>query len=566
VKTSKMSNTAVVTAATDLVAKFNLKYADQSPFHLVSTTAGATLVLAFVYGQLTSKHPLHERIKKYVFRQIRKLPYVKEKIQGEISKVQDGLEKEHLALTGHLEDILELPATGMPEDEVLKLAKIYADLGDADWKNGSESGTVYNGNAKLTELMTKVYGMTAWSNPLHPGTFPGIRKMEAEVVRMACQMFNGGPDSCGCITTGGTESIILACKAYRDWAREERGINNPNMVVPVTAHAAFDKAAAMLDMVIKHVKVDPVTQEVDLKAMKRRIDSSTCMLVGSCPQFPHGSIDNIQGIAKLGLRYGIPVHVDACLGGFLVPFMNEAGFPLDAFDFRVDGVTSISADTHKYGFAPKGSSVILYSKPIYRHYQWFSFPDWPGGIYATSTISGSKAGGITAACWASLVYHGRSGYVDSTRKIVNTTRYITNELSKIKGIKVMGKPQVSVVAFGADQANIFGISEMLKERGWNLNNLQFPSCIHLCVTLLHTEEGVADKFVNDVRDSAAKAMADPSATNTESAAIYGMSQTIPDRGLVSLITWSYLDSLYITKTEHKIKEMALEENGNKKEE
>jgi len=552
-----MSSTAVVTAATDLVAKFNLKYESQSPFHLVSSTAGATLVLAFVYGQLTSKHPLHERIKKYVFRQIRKIPYVKEKIQSEISKVQDGMEKEHLALTGHLEDILELPAQGMTEDDVLKLAKVYADLGDADWKNGSESGTVYNGNTKLTELMTKVYGMTAWSNPLHPGTFPGIRKMEAEVVRMACQMFNGGPESCGCITTGGTESIILACKAYRDWAREERGIEHPNMVVPVTAHAAFDKAAAMLDMVIKHVKVDPVTKEVDIKAMKRTINSSTCMLVGSCPQFPHGSIDNIQEIAKLGITYGIPVHVDACLGGFLVPFMKEAGFPLAPFDFSVEGVTSISADTHKYGFAPKGSSVIIYSKPIYRHYQWFSFPDWPGGIYATSTISGSKAGGITAACWASLVYHGRSGYVDSTRKIVNTTRYITDELAKIPGIEVLGKPQVSVVAFGCAKdagANIFGISEMLKDKGWNLNNLQFPSCIHLCVTMLHTENGVADKFVNDVRESAAKAMADPSATNTESAAIYGMSQTIPDRGLVSLITWSYLDSLYITKTERKIKE------------
>merc|ERR1719357_490202 len=310
-------------------------------------------------------------------------------------------------------------------------------------------------------------------------------------------------------------------------------------------------------MVIKHIAVDPETRAVDVKAMSRAIDSSTCMLAGSCPQFPHGTIDDIQAIAALGLKKGIPVHVDACLGGFLVPFMEEAGYPLPPFDFRVEGVTSISADTHKYGFAPKGSSVILYSEPKYRHYQWFTFADWPGGIYATSTISGSKAGGITAACWASLVYHGRSGYVDSTRKIVNTTRYITDELAKIPGIEVLGKPQVSVVAFGCAKdagANIFGISEMLKDKGWNLNNLQFPSCIHLCVTMLHTENGVADKFVNDVRESAAKAMADPSATNTESAAIYGMSQTIPDRGLVSLITWSYLDSLYITKTERKIKE------------
>jgi len=378
--------------------------------------------------------------------------------------------------------------------------------------------------------------------------------MEAEVVRMCCNMFNGGPDSCGCISTGGTESIILACKAYRDWAREERGIQDPNIIVPVTAHAAFDKAAAMLDMVIKHIAVDPETRAVDVKAMSRAIDSSTCMLAGSCPQFPHGTIDDIQAIAALGLKKGIPVHVDACLGGFLVPFMEEAGYPLPPFDFRVEGVTSISADTHKYGFAPKGSSVILYSEPKYRHYQWFTFSDWPGGIYATSTISGSKAGGITAACWASLVHHGRSGYVDSTRKIVKTTKYIAQELGLIKGIKIFGKPQVSVVAFGSDETNIFGISDTLKNKGWNLNNLQFPSCIHLCVTMLHTEAGVADKFIKDVREATETALANPDSATSEAAAIYGMSQTIPDRGLVNLITWSYLDSLYITKAEKEAKD------------
>jgi len=537
------------TSLTEVVQQFNRRYADQTPFQLVSTTAGVTLALAFVYKQLTSKHPLHVRIKKQIFRLIRKIPMVRQRIEKEIDQVKDGLEKEHISLTGHLEDILELPAKGLTEDEVLELATIYTDLGDADWKNGSESGTVYNCNSKLSELMTKVYGMTAWSNPLHPGTFPGIRKMEAEVVRMCCNMFNGGPDTCGCISTGGTESIILACKAYRDWAREEKGIENPNMIVPITAHAAFDKAAALLDMVIKHVRVDPLTQAVDIGAMRRAINSNTCMLVGSCPQFPHGVIDDIEAIAKLGLTYGIPVHVDACLGGFLVPFMKEAGYPLAPFDFSVKGVTSISADTHKYGFAPKGSSVIMYSELKYRQYQWFSFPDWPGGIYATSTISGSKAGGITAACWASLVYHGRQGYVESTKKIIETTRYIAQKLGAIKGIKLFGNPQVSVVAFGTDEANIFGISDMLKNKGWNLNNLQFPSCIHLCVTMLHTENGVADRFVADVSEAAAAALKDPSSANTEAAAIYGMSQTIPDRGLVSLITGAYLDSLYITKAE-----------------
>ena len=332
------------------------------------------------------QHPLFGRLKKSLFRRIRNLPYIKDKIAKEVKKIQNDFEKEHLSHSGHLDDILELPEMGRSAEEVLQLTEIYTQLGQANWKRGSESGTVYTGDQILSELMTKVYGMTTWTNPLHPGTFPGIRKMEAEIVRMCCSLFNGSPESCGTVTSGGTESIILAVKAYRDWATEELGIQYPNIVIPTTAHAAFDKAGIMLDVVVKHVRVDQETKKVDVEAMKAMINSSTCLLVGSCPQFPHGSIDDIQSIAKLGVKYGIPVHVDACLGGFLVPFMNEAGYPVAPFDFSVEGVTSISADTHKYGFAPKGSSVILYSKPIFRHYQWFTFSDWPGGIYATSTI------------------------------------------------------------------------------------------------------------------------------------------------------------------------------------
>ncbi len=275
------------------------------------------------------------------------------------------------------------------------------------------------GNPELTSLMTEVYGLAAWTNPLHPDAFPGVRKMEAEIVRMACNIFRGGPDSCGTVTTGGTESIMLACKAYRDWARQVKGIANPVIVVPTTAHAAFDKSADMLDIGIVHVPVDPITQRVDVKAMARAITRNTCMLVGSAPQFAHGSVDDIRAIAAIGKRHNIPVHVDACLGGFLIGFMDEAGFPLEPFDFSVDGVTSISADTHKYGYAPKGSSVILYSASEYRHYQWFAVVDWPGGIYATSTIGGSRAGGIIAACWASLMHYGRDGSKYTYNYIIN---------------------------------------------------------------------------------------------------------------------------------------------------
>ena len=324
--------------------------------------------------------------------------------------------------------------------------------------------------------------MSAWTNPLHPDAFPGLRKMEAEVVRMACSIFNGGEDSCGCVTTGGTESIILACKTYRDLARDTRDVEMGEILVPVTAHAAFDKSADILGIRIRHVPVDEVTRRVDLKAMKRMINKNTIVLVGSAPQFPHGTMDDIEGVAALGVKYNIPVHVDACLGGFLVAFMDEAGFPIKPFDFRVPGVTSISADTHKYGYAPKGSSILMYSNQEYRNYQYFCYPNWPGGIYGTPTITGSRAGGIIAACWAALKYFGRDGYVQATKEIVETTRRITEAIRHVPGLKIIGIPEVSVIAFDSDLFNIYSLSDGLKTRGWALNALQFPACVHLCVT------------------------------------------------------------------------------------
>merc|ERR1719244_2275242 len=393
--------------------------------------------------------------------------------------------------------------------------------------------------------MTEVYGLAAWTNPLHSDAFPGLRKMEAEVVRIACDLFNGSSDSCGCVTTGGTESIILACKAYRDKGRED-GIEIGEMLVPVTAHAAFDKAAELLGMRIRHVPVDEVTKRVKVDTMRRMISSNTVMLVGSAPQFPHGSMDDIQDIAALGVRKGIPVHVDACLGGFLIAFMEEAGFPLQPFDFRVPGVTSISADTHKYGFAPKGSSVILYSDKKYRDYQWLCFPDWPGGIYATPTIGGSRAGGIIAACWAAMLFFGKEGYVQTTKEIINTTRKITEALQKIPGIQIVGVPDVSVIAFDSKDFNIYGLSDGMKKRGWALNALQFPSCVHLCVTRPHTLPGVAEKFIRDVTEITAEIMKDPSASDAGSAAMYGMAASIPDRSIVEDLTGVYLNALYYT--------------------
>ncbi|MEQ2292799.1 Sphingosine-1-phosphate lyase 1 [Ameca splendens] len=440
----------------------------------------------------------------------------------------------------------QLPSKGLTQSQVMEKIKEYDTLNEVQWEKGCVSGAVYWGDETLTKLLVKVYGDFAWSNPLHPDIFPGVRKMEAEVVRMSCTLFHGGPNSCGTVTSGGTESILMACKAYRDMAHE-RGVKYPEILAPVSVHAAFDKAAHYFGMKLVHIPLDQKTMKVDVKTMRRAISKNTAMLVCSAPQFPHGIIDPVEDVAKLAVRYNIPLHVDACLGGFLIVFMEKAGYSLAPFDFRVKGVTSISADTHKYGYAPKGSSVILYSDKSYRQYQYFVAPDWQGGIYASPSVAGSRPGGIIAACWATMMYMGESGYVDATRKIISTARKIRNEIKKIKGVFVFGNPEVSVVAIGSEVFDIFRLSNALTSKGWNLNTLQYPSSIHICCTVLHTQPGVADRFIREVKDQVAIIMKNPKEKTTGKGAIYGMAQAIPDRTLVTEISRGFLDCLYSTE-------------------
>ncbi|KAH9502524.1 Sphingosine-1-phosphate lyase 1 [Bulinus truncatus] len=502
------------------------------PWQIAVYTGGTTFVVLYLRDFLfQDDETLTNRAKRQFFHLVRKIPAVQRKIALEMGKVTSSVSD---SMSKNIEGdyLIKLPENGLNEQKVLEELLKYKQMSNNSWKKGMVSGTVYSGDDHLTELMAKTYGMFAWANPLHPDVFPDVRKMEAEIVRMCCSLFNGDQTSCGALTSGGTESILLAMLAYRNLARE-RGIKIPEIIVPSSAHAAFDKAAGYLHMKITHIPVDEKTRMVDIKAMRHAINKKTCVLVASAPQFPHGIIDPVQEVAKLGLQYGIPVHVDCCLGGFLLPFMDKAGFPIPPFDFRVPGVTSISADTHKYGFSPKGSSVIMYRNKELRSYQFFVLTDWSGGLYASATLAGSRPGAISAACWATMMYFGESGYVDSTKKIVSTTRYIINRLKTIPGIFIFGEPLVSIVAIGSNDFNVYRLFNALVEKGWNLNSLQFPSSLHLCLTMLHTQHGVADDFVNDVEESVKEIMKDPKAECGGAGAIYGMAQSIPDRSIVS---------------------------------
>uniref|UniRef100_A0A3Q2TCG4 sphinganine-1-phosphate aldolase n=1 Tax=Fundulus heteroclitus TaxID=8078 RepID=A0A3Q2TCG4_FUNHE len=479
------------------------------------------------------------RLRGFLFQQ-ESNPSLKPAIQRQLNKALDDMSQSLCTLKEGMSYTKQLPSKGLSQSQVMEKIKEYETLNEVKWENGCVSGAVYWGDEDLTKLLVKVYGDFAWSNPLHPDIFPGVRKMEAEVVRMSCTLFHGGPSSCGTVTSGGTESILMACKAYRDMAHE-RGVKYPEILAPVSVHAAFDKAAHYFGMKLVHIPLDQTTMKVNVKAMRRAISKNTAMLVCSAPQFPHGIMDPVEEVAKLAVRYNIPLHVDACLGGFLIVFMEKAGFSLAPFDFRVKGVTSISADTHKYGYAPKGSSVILYSDIKYRQYQYFVAPDWQGGIYASPSVAGSRPGGIIAACWATMMYMGESGYVDATRKIISTA------IKKIHGVFVFGNPEVSVVAIGSEVFDIFRLSNALTAKGWNLNTLQYPSSIHICCTVLHTQPGVADRFIREVKEQVAVIMKNPKEKTTGMGAIYGMAQSIPDRSMVTEISRGFLDCLYSTE-------------------
>ncbi|XP_055316941.1 sphingosine-1-phosphate lyase [Sitodiplosis mosellana] len=529
-----------------ITRQVNALFANKEPWQVASITAVSLMTTIWIWEQINHDETISSRTKKKFFKLIRMVPAIQRKIDDEIAKVSDSMEKTVRERTAHLEYFTTLPLLGLSNDELLEHIDKYLSLGEYKWKEGRVSGAVYNFNDELCELVSNVYKKTAYTNPLHADIFPGINKMEAEVVRMCAVMFNGDDETVGTMTTGGTESLIMACKAYRDYGREINGIHRPNIVMPRTAHVGFDKAAQYFNIHVNYVDIDPVTTKVNIKRMSKAINKNTVMLIGSAPNFPYGTMDDIQAIAALGLKHNIPVHVDACLGGFLIPFMKRAGYPLPPFDFRVKGVTSISADPHKYGFTPKGCSIVLYSHKKYRHHQYTMTTDWPGGVYGSPTVNGSRAGGSIAACWATMLHFGIDGYVEATKRVIDTTRYIERYLRQIKGIYIFGTPATSVIAIGSRDFDILRLSDALCSIGWNLNTLQFPSGIHICVTMMHTMDGMADQFIKDVTAAVAELMKNPEKPIEGKMALYGQAQTLSDRSLVAEITRCFIDSMYFT--------------------
>jgi glutamate/tyrosine decarboxylase-like PLP-dependent enzyme len=282
----------------------------------------------------------------------------------------------------------------------------------------------------------------------------------------------------------------------------------------------------------------------DVAATKRAISRRTIALVGSAPSFPHGTIDPIGELSELARRHAIGFHTDACLGGFVLPWAARLGYAVPPFDFSLPGVTSISVDTHKFGYAAKGTSVILYRGKELRHYQYYTANDWPGGLYCSPTFAGSRPGALSAACWAAMVSMGESGYLESARRILETSDWLKGEIAAVPELRLLGD-SLFVLAFDSPEMDIYRILEEMGKRDWNLNALFKPPAVHLCVTLRHTQEGVAERFIEDLKESVAAVKANPGKRG-EVAPMYGMAATLPMRGLVDDLLKQYLDLLYNT--------------------
>ena len=387
----KMVASLPVWLSTTVVAAVAWNYHFLSQQDVQSLTAAVTpfftanvcfvITIAILFGMLVGRAfeirgifnlGLKDVILESSVRFLRLLPSAGAKIDEEQAKIVKQMKEAFIHDIGG-PTLRELPAKGMAAPDVLSAMQAWS-AKEIKWKEGKVSGTVYHGGADLSQLIVKAFEMYILSNPLHADIFPSVRKMEAEVVSMTANLFRGPsplPPPVGTMTSGGTESIFLAMKSYREQGRVLRGITRPNMVVPVTAHAAFDKAAGLLGIELRHFAVDPITFRALPAAARAVIDSNTVVVVGSAPSFAQGVIDPIQELAAAAKTVGAGCHVDCCLGSFLIAFTKRFK-TLTPHDFSVDGVTSISIDTHKFGFAPKGSSVILYRDADLRRFQYFA--------------------------------------------------------------------------------------------------------------------------------------------------------------------------------------------------
>jgi sphinganine-1-phosphate aldolase len=392
----------------------------------------------------------------------------------------------------------ELPALGWSRDDIFRRMRELS-AGDVDWRRGRTPLYVFKATDEIAAIGRDAFFEFFTENGLGgKRAFHGLKRMEDEVVAMGLTLLRAPPDAAGYFTTGGSESIVTAIKTCRDWARKAR--NRPqlrgNLVLPQSAHPAFTKAGQLMDIELRRIPLSPRFR-ADVPAMAAAIDDDTIALVGSAPSFPYGTIDPIAELSILASSRDLWLHVDACVGGYLAPFVARAGYPVPAFDFALAGVTSISADLHKFGFCPKPASTVFYRSTAHAALQPFEMEDWPSGKFATATIAGTRPGGAIAGAWAVLHALGEAGYVDIARRIMALVADYRRGIEGI-GLRVVADPELSILCFTADDVDMLKVAERMGARGWLPGVVREPRSMHLMLSLLH--EPALPDYLRDLRE------------------------------------------------------------------
>lgn len=369
---------------------------------------------------------------------------------------------------------------------------------DLRWKEGRAFSLAYYAGPEVQEVADQAYAMYGSTNGLNADAFPSLKKFQADVVATVNRWVHGDETSAGFMTSGGTESILLAVKAARERGRREFGITLPNVVLPTSAHAAFEKAGYYFGLESRRVPVR-ADWRADVEAMRQAIDADTVLIVGSAPQYPQGVVDPIVDLAAIARERNINCHVDACMGGVTLTFLERLGENIPLWDFRVEGVTSISVDLHKFGYTSKGASVIMHRNRQLRSYQTFVTDNWLGGFYGSSGVLGTKSGGPMASAWAVINYLGDEGYLRLTESARATTRQLADAIEKIDGLHLRAYPVSTLLSFGAKNFDVFAVADELKKIGWYLDRQSPPDSLHCTVNAVHHH--VIDEFIAALQDA-----------------------------------------------------------------
>jgi sphinganine-1-phosphate aldolase len=370
---------------------------------------------------------------------------------------------------------------------------------DVDWRGGRCPMHIYYAGEDVLTVAQEAYSLFMTTNALSPAAFPSLAEMEIAVIEASADLLRAPPSAKGNVTSGGTESIILAVKAARDWSSANgRGLNAPTIIVPHSAHPAFEKAAHFLGVRVIRTAAGSGF-ETDASDIAKQIDDQTIMIIGSAPCLPYGLIDPIDALSRVALEHDVWLHVDACIGGFLAPFVRDLGYPVPDFDFSVPGVRSMSADLHKYGYSAKGASVILYRSDELHRYQSSVFSDWPKGTYYTPTLLGTKSGGAIASAWATIHYLGESGYSDIAGRIMATRQRLIDGIESIGDLSIVGNPQLGIFAYTSYASDMMAIGDELQAKGWYVSRISNPPGIHQMINIAH--EPIVERYLSDLASS-----------------------------------------------------------------